>query len=110
EVVTLAYPKGTFIEFADVMSDNAVDSEKISVENVSNTEAFFWEDIRSESQDSPTYYWNACYKAIAQANTAIEAADKMEAELQSKGRTAELQKNWGYKGEALVARAYAHFM
>lgn len=110
ETVTLAYPKGTHVIFADIMSDNTVDSENINLENVSNTEAFFWQDMRAESQDSPSYYWFSAYTAIAQANTAYEAALKIEADLEQKGNTAELKKLKGFKGEALIARAYAHFM
>lgn len=110
ETVTLAYAKTTHVMFSDIMSDNTVDSENITLENVSNTEAFFWEDIRDENQDSPSSYWFATYKAISQANTAYEAAVKLEADLEEKGNTTELKKLRGFKGEALIARAYAHFM
>ncbi|WP_413513385.1 RagB/SusD family nutrient uptake outer membrane protein [Myroides odoratus] len=110
EVVTLAYPRTTHFQFTDIMSDNAVDNGNITLENVTNTESFFWEDIRSESQDSPTNYWFAAYAAIAQANTAYDAALKLEGEFTEKGRTKELRRLKEFKGEALIARAYAHFM
>ncbi|MGG5505995.1 MULTISPECIES: RagB/SusD family nutrient uptake outer membrane protein [unclassified Myroides] len=110
EVVTLAYAKGTHFEFANIMSDNAVDSENITLENLSNTEAFFWENIRSESQDSPSFFWFSSYNAISQANTAYESALKLAEDLETKGNTKELRKLKGYMGEALIARAYAHFM
>ncbi len=110
EVVTLAYPQGAFLEFADIMSDNALDSEKIERADVTNTEYFFWDVPRTEDQDTPTFYWNVSYKAIAQANTAIEAAENIKVELEEKGRTDELKKLSGYEAEALIARAYAHFI
>lgn len=110
ELLALAYPKATFYEFANVMSDNAYDSEKVDYMNVNNTEAFFWETIRSESQDTPTEYWNSCYTAISQANTALRAIEEMEPVIEKDGNTKELKTLRGYKAEALFARAYAHFM
>ena len=65
-----------------------------------NTDAYHWRDNDETGQDATTYYWNACYSAIATANQALEAIAKAsnKAAYQSQ------------KGEALVCRAYAHFM
>lgn len=49
---------------------------------------------------TPEFYWFACYKAIASANQALDAIRKA---------TDPISYN-AHKGEALVARAYAHFM
>ncbi len=110
EVVTLAYPQSSHFQFTDIMSDNAVDNGNVTLENVTNTESFFWDDIRYEGQDTPTNYWYSVYASIAQANTAYEAALKFEDDLVQKGRTADLKKLRSYMGEALIARAYGHFM
>ena len=63
---------------------------------------YFWRDNNEiDGEDNtPTDYWIACYAAIGAANQALESY----AELGEAAR-------YNYiKGEALVARAYAHFM
>lgn len=84
------------------MSDNADDKGtwQVSVYPQMQEEAYKWEESSTNDYDSPNKYWDACYKAIAAANHALEAIDNL-------GNTAELKP---YRGEALVARAYAHFM
>jgi hypothetical protein len=52
------------------------------------------------NQDTPSAYWDACYSAIAHANQALDAIDKL-------GNPSSLNPQ---KGEALLARAYSHFM
>ena len=69
--------------------------------NRANRQAFYWEDIDMTYQDSPNYFWMASYQAIAAANHALEAI----AELEAKGVDCSVQ-----KGEALLCRAYNHFM
>ena len=69
--------------------------------NRANRQAFYWEDIDMTYQDSPNYFWMASYQAIAAANHALEAI----AELEAKGVDCSAQ-----KGEALLCRAYNHFM
>lgn len=109
ELVTLAYPDGIYFQFADLSSDNAYDSQKTQYENVTNTETFFWDVIRSESVDTPTHYWNVAYKAIAQANTAIEAGEKMLADFENRNLEHEVKRIKGILAEAYIARAYSHF-
>lgn len=109
ETVTLAYPDASYSLFADISSDNAYDSQRILRENVTNTETFYWDDIRDEGADTPTFYWNAAYKAIAQANAAIEVGEKMLAELENAGKLKEIRTLQGVLAEAYLARAYSHF-
>lgn len=109
ELVTLAYPNATYFNFADVSSDNAFDSQKTQYENVTNTETFFWDEIRSVGVDTPTHYWNAAYKAIAQANSAIVAGEEMLADFENRGLDAEAKRAKGVLAEAYLARAYSHF-
>lgn len=109
EAITLAYPDATYATFADLSSDNAYDSQRILREDVTNTETFFWDNIRDEGPDTPTFYWNAAYKAIAQANAAIEQGEKMLVDLQEKGKLKEVRDLQGILGEAYIARAYSHF-
>lgn len=65
-------------------------------------EMFAWQPVTtSRTQDSPYYIWTKCYHAIAVANNALEAISKLEA--QGIDMSAE-------KGEALLCRAYNHFV
>ncbi|MBQ7997280.1 MAG: RagB/SusD family nutrient uptake outer membrane protein [Paludibacteraceae bacterium] len=66
------------------------------------SELFAWQDVTSDnSQDSPYYIWNFCYKNIAVANQALDAIKKLEEE--GEDMSAE-------KAEALLCRAYNHFI
>jgi len=61
-----------------------------------------WEDYESITDvDSPTAFWNETYAAIAQANQALQSLDQLG---ESTSRSSAL------RGEALLARAYAHFL
>lgn len=97
-----AYPEGHYMTMGEVMSDNVEDKGSYRVATMAQPieEAYNWADVSSENQDSPGYYWSRCYSAIAAANHALEAIDEM-------GNTEELLP---YRGEALLCRAYAHFM
>lgn len=62
--------------------------------------AFRWDEYPSlESDDDPIAYWEACYGAIAAANHALQAIEKLG---NPKGSSP-------YKAEAQLCRAYAHF-
>jgi len=99
ELLVTAYPRANYITFTEAMSDNAADKGTSGGEPV-NRDPWFFEDVKSRDEDSPDFYWNACYKAIAAANHALEAIA-----LANNPKDYDAQ-----KGEALVARAYAHFM
>lgn len=106
ELLTNAYPKGNYILFCESMSDNAEDKNGSGtgydfVDRI-NRQAYRYEVIESspEDLDSPDFYWSACYKAIASANLALEIIDNSPNKTQLSGQ----------RGEALLARAYAHFM
>ena len=99
ELLVTAYPQGNYATFCEAMSDNVTDIGFGRAGNA-NSDAYFWNDVQSVEQDSPEYYWNACYKAIAAANQALDAI----------AAAPDPHSYQGQKGEALVARAYAHFM
>ena len=61
---------------------------------------YFFIDTHENQQDSPEFYWDSCYHAIAAANQALETISKAPNPDDYSAQ----------KGEALVARAYAHFM
>lgn len=100
ELLTDAYPNGTYMEVAETMSDNVSDN-KSSIINMNNEQNYNW-DLQNDQagRDTQGFYWNASYKAIATANQALASIKEL-------GDTPNLNPQ---KGEALLARAYAHFM
>lgn len=103
-----AYPNGSFAIVGEIMSDNAFDSGRLTTTDVTNTEMYKWQIVTDESYDSPTEYWQACYNAIAHANTAIIALDEFILDYESKNLSTKLLKSM--RAEGLIARAYAHFL
>lgn len=99
QLLGTAYPQGNYQAFAETMSDNVADLGVGGSDNVIH-DPFYFEDSRENQQDSPEFYWYACYAAIASANQALEAISKA-------GNPNDYIPQ---RGEALVARAYAHFM
>jgi hypothetical protein len=102
EVLVNAYPQMSYFDIAETMSDNVFDSGfQFGNTLQKNLQNYNWE-IQTETNniDTQAYYWDACYKAIAHANTALQAIEAL-------GSPSSLNPQ---KGEALLARAYAHFM
>lgn len=99
ELLVTAYPTASYMTFTEAMTDNVTDIGSGTAANA-NSDSYFWASVQGTNQDTPEYYWNACYRAIAAANQALDAIAKM-------GNPAGYQ---AQKGEALVARAYSHFM
>jgi hypothetical protein len=101
QLVSTAYPSYDYLTFTEFSSDNAED-KGVGIGTTSEAVdlPYAWQDVIGEGTNTSTNYWNGCYEAIAAANQALEAI-----ETQNLGAAA-----LPYKGEALVARAYAHFM
>ncbi len=101
QLLTTAYPQGGYVVFSEAMSDNS-DDKGVGEDDRVNRGSYLFEvvDAPVDIPDSPDMYWARAYKAIAAANLALqvisEAPDPSIFSAQ--------------KGEALVARAYAHFM
>ncbi|WP_343698107.1 RagB/SusD family nutrient uptake outer membrane protein [Flavobacterium sp.] len=100
ELLVEAYPQMSYFDIAETMSDNVFDSGMVQT-LIKNEQNYNWE-MQTETTDIDTqaYYWDACYRAIAHANKALEAIEDL-------GSPASLNPQ---KGEALMARAYSHFM
>ena len=99
QLLGTAYPQANYMAFTESISDNAAD-KGIGGLDKTYVDPFMFRDVSDNQQDSPEFYWNACYNAIAAANQALEACTNAH---DPENYTSE-------KGEALVARAYAHFM
>ncbi|NSL85838.1 RagB/SusD family nutrient uptake outer membrane protein [Chitinophaga sp. Mgbs1] len=104
QLLTSAYPDRDYYTFTETMSDNSQDRKMAASQYVGdvriNEHPFRYTDFDTDIRGSVGAYWQSCYQAIAAANQALEACDKHP------GNKAYLP----YKGEALMARAYAHFM
>lgn len=101
QLLTTAYPQGGYVVFAESMSDNVAD-KGIGQDDKTNRGSFLFEEVEAtvDEQDSPDQYWAECYRAISVANQALDIIDKsVDPSIYSAQR-----------GEALLARAYAHFM
>ncbi|PQJ69438.1 RagB/SusD family nutrient uptake outer membrane protein [Polaribacter butkevichii] len=101
-LVTGAYSEGNYQLMAEIMSDNATSRSNIrSYINVFLGEQMFtWSTSLADDQDTPTFFWSNTYEAIAQANQALASIKELEGQSNLDAQ----------KGEALLARAYAHFM
>ena len=72
-----------------------------------DNEVFAFEQVRSStSTDSPTAIWQGCYAAIAVANHALTAINQMV----ENNNGAISDKLRAARGEALLIRAYHHFL
>lgn len=124
QLLSSAYSNGNYGPLCEISSDNIIDNnsphlpadpdaDQVNVyynlapyERMDN-EAFAFEPVvSSTSTDSPTMIWAGCYNAIATANQALEAIDRIAAEnnnvLSNNMRAA--------RAEALLIRAYHHFI
>ncbi|MGF1925353.1 MAG: RagB/SusD family nutrient uptake outer membrane protein, partial [Bacteroidia bacterium] len=101
QLVATAYPSRDYLTFTEAASDNSED-KGVGIGTTSDVVDFpyAWQDVIGDGTNTSTAYWNACYEAIAAANQALESIET--ANLGSAALP--------YKGEALVCRAYAHYM
>lgn len=99
EILVNAYPMVGYLDFAETMSDNVFDTG-VAGPDQENTQYYNWETPQTVGFDTPAAYWDACYSAIAHANQALAAIKKV-------GDKKEYD---ALKGEALLARAYSHYM
>lgn len=101
KLLVSAYPTTTYILLTEMSSDNAMDNG-ISYDLIGQQqeEAYLWKDVTAESNDSPKMLWDAHYNAIAAANQVLQ-------QIEEEGSPAGMNP---HKGEALLCRAYSHFV
>ena len=105
-ILISAYHDHDYQLCTELMSDNIDDlGGEVNTRFTTFFEQLYrWADVSESNNESPTNFWSAAYGAIACANEALAAIEKIEAE---GPLSAALQ---AAKGEALVARAYEHFL
>ena len=102
-LLTSAYPDRAFATVTELMSDNADDYgvTYIGTDRFAD-QTWSWEEITEDYDENPEGLWSAYYMAIANANHALQAIEDMGG-----ATTTALQQA---KAEALLCRAYCHFM
>ena len=113
-----SYPNVNYALIAELSADNYIDNNTPNSKGLyyflpsydrMDDDFFAWEDTKASSDaDSPYLLWQQYYQSIACANAALQAID----EIIEKGVSDnDLNKILlPSKGEALMIRAYSHFM
>lgn len=104
-LLTSAYPQGgSYIIMNELMSDQC-DDMGVNYNSYTSRfadQAFAWKDMTESDNDGTEMLWQYYYNCIAAANQALQAIDDMG------GATTNTLKEC--KAEALLCRAYAHFI
>ncbi len=101
ELLVTAYSGATY-NFIEWRSDNVVDRKERTQKKWLTENFTYVPIVADENQDTPTYLWNETYFAIAHANQALETLPTI--------KDKDTKKRNAVKGEALLARAYNHFI
>lgn len=104
KLLVTAYPSNEPMLVAEFMSDN-VDDYGSTNPNTTRfmDQVFYWNEATESNNSSPENFWQDCYQCIATANQALQSLDQLKGSA-SESELAEA------RGEALLCRAYAHFM
>ena len=103
KLLTSAYNTKTYMTITEYMSDNVEDlGDNIPSDDKMLDELYHWENITTGGNDDTKNFWEACYYSIAHANQALAAIENLGG-VEATGMYAEM-------AEALLCRAYAHFM
>lgn len=97
-----AYPEKGYQLLAELSSDNVADFGVTKNYDIFAEDVYTWSEDIASHNESPKSLWDACYGAIAAANQALDAIEDMG------GPTTKQLK--ASRGEALLCRAYAHFV
>lgn len=101
-ILVSAYPQKHFALLTEYASDNLDDyTASNPYYDRYYTQMYEWADMTETGNESVKALWDACYNAIASANAALEAIQKLGTDSPA------LQ---AAKGEALICRAYNHFI
>ena len=110
ELMVTSYPTANYAILAEYSADNFIDNRVLystatAFDRMDN-DIFAWRDVRGSDydNDSPYHIWEQFYQTIAATNIALEAIEELE---KGGNLTESLD---AQKGEALILRAYAHFI
>ncbi|KAA6337502.1 hypothetical protein EZS27_014417 [termite gut metagenome] len=101
KLLVSAYPEINHCMMTEMASDNTDDNGGTwNSYGLVQEQSYLWEDVTDQDFDSPSELWNACYAAIAAANQALATIGQL-------GYTEKMKPQIG---EALLCRAYGHFI
>lgn len=103
-LLTSAYTSHSYAIINECLSDNTDDMgpRYSKYDDRFIKQAYSWSDMTEVDNDGVMSMWIDCYAAISVANHALQAIEEMPEPLDSKMKEA--------KGEALMCRAYHHFL
>ncbi len=119
ELLVTGYMSYNYAIVGELSSDNVIDNNSpnedgqrynLSAYDLGDEELYAWKDVKSNIDgNSPSGVWSGCYHAIATANAVLERIEELEKD--PSGLTeGELELMSAVKGEALLIRAYHHFI
>ncbi len=105
QLLTNAYSEGSYA-FTDWMTDNVAYTRGVAL-RTNHIESYNWSDETTDAteQDTPTFFWNSTYNAIAHANEALAVLDQFDVNTEE-----DFARKASIESEALLTRAYGHFM
>ena len=109
QLLVTAYTDADYALICEMSSDQIIDNNAYrglteAAADEFHNEVFAWKDVVSNTaQDSPQYFWQGAYSAIAAANAALAAIEEIEAKDPTVDMSAE-------RAEAYLSRAYHHFI
>ena len=99
QLLTNAYSNAAYT-FTEWMSDNVAYTFG-TTKLPEHDQAYSWQEFTGIDQDTPSQFWTSTYDAIAHANEVLAVIDAMSGDKAQKDAV---------KAEALLTRAYGHFM
>lgn len=107
-LLTSAYPEVCHITLTELVSDN-VDDYRVSYRNTNRyfDEVYAWIDGDENDNENREAVWQSAYSAIAAANLAIESIAQIDSPSLPTADKTTLRE---CLGEALLCRAYNHFV
>lgn len=99
QLLTNAYSSAAYT-FTEWMSDD-VGYTFGTTKLPEHDQAYSWSEFTGIDQDTPSQFWTSTYDAIAHSNEVLAVIDEMPGDRARKNAV---------KGEALLTRAYGHFM
>ena len=113
------YSYANYAKYCELSGDNIIDNNSPDAEGIRynltsygviDDEMFAWEDAKSDMDtDSPSAIWEGAYHAIAVANHVLAKIEQWKAEGREFEGTDAEKLDAAY-GEALMIRAYNHFV
>ena len=101
ELLVSAYSEGTYT-FVEWKTDNVTAIPDNTQLDWMTENYQYIPVVSEEGQDTPTYFWESGYQAIAHANQALEGLNDIDG--------GDIAYRNALRGEALMSRAYHHFM